>query len=63
MPTYKMVEFQCPECEHIFEMLLNKEEENPVCPKCNNPNCFIIIGNPQHHKHVSHSQWRIGHAD
>ena len=63
MPTYMMKEFQCVDCENVFEFLVSKEENNPVCPKCGSLHCLVVIGNPQHHKHVSHSQWRIGHAD
>ena len=54
-----------PECEHIFEEFLDKRngefEYNPPCPKCfcHSQPC---LGNPKHHRHVSHSTWRMGHG-
>jgi putative FmdB family regulatory protein len=60
----KLVELQCIDCEHPYEYLWTfKEEDKPICPKCGNSSYKVIIGNPMHHKHVSHSQWRVGHAD
>jgi putative FmdB family regulatory protein len=57
-----LLDFECTECKHSFETLVDLDTDNdPVCPKCQAPS-KQIIGNPKHHKHVSHSSWRIGHG-
>ncbi len=30
-----LLDFQCQQCQFVFEELINKEEDNPVCIKCN----------------------------
>lgn len=60
-----MQTFKCPKCDHDFEELVERNELDEVvvtCIKCNTV-AEKVISNPLHHKHVSHSQWRIGHSD
>ena len=39
MPLY---DFQCNECEHIFEVIQKYLDPNPQCEKCGEPTIKII---------------------
>lgn len=56
-----MLDFQCTECGLVFESLIDLDKDgDPLCPHCQFKG-KRVIGNPRHHKHVSHSQWRVDH--
>jgi putative FmdB family regulatory protein len=59
----RIQDFKCKECSYEFELMidLDDEEDKPTCPECKGMG-EAILGNPCHHKHVSHSQWRVGHG-
>ena len=59
--------FQCTneECKHVFDNYVEKQGGKitiyPSCPLCQSAT-KNALGNPKHHKHVSHSEWRRGHG-
>ena len=53
----KIVEFQCPNCELIFEAYIDTNQEEVVhCTQCN-CKAEVIVGVPAYGKHGSWSQW------
>jgi len=59
---FKIEEFQCTECDFIFEEYLKPEEETrPACPKCK-ALTKRVLGIPSHGKHSSATSWRMGHG-
>jgi putative FmdB family regulatory protein len=58
MPLY---DFQCQECELVFEDQLPLEELDKEiwCPECEGETERLLV-NPRHYKHLSWSTWNIG---
>ena len=60
----RLNDFECinPKCQHVFEEMVYLEEgilwKNPYCPLCYGET-KPKIGNPMHHKHISHSNQPI----
>lgn len=46
-----LYDFQCTQCQHIFEDLVKKDEPNPVCSKCQSPTDKLMSA-PQHHQTI-----------
>ncbi len=56
MPIY---EFECPQCDEIFEVILDIGEASPSCPRCGGNDCHKRIGAPAIHVKTDHATARI----
>jgi putative FmdB family regulatory protein len=44
---FKMYDFQCKSCEHIFEDLVRPEEANPACQECGAAETTRLLSAPK----------------
>lgn len=59
MATYRVDDYKCLDCEHVEELLLDKDEK-PACSECKSLNMKRLMsvgeGNT---KHISWAKWRV----